>query len=115
MRRWLASRIVSIFGSGMMEGVVGMVLANGQTSFQGTTVRIGGIPAPIFALSATAAQEQINVQVPFELTPGQSTTVEIENNVLAPLSAAFLSLPHSPAFSRTRPVLPPPSMRTIAW
>ncbi|MCB9386032.1 MAG: hypothetical protein H6509_15585 [Bryobacterales bacterium] len=72
--------IVSIFGSGMMENVVGIVLANGQTSFQGTTVRIGGIPAPIFALAANTTQEQINVQVPFELTPGQSTTVEIENN-----------------------------------
>ena len=71
--------IVTIFGSGLMEGVVGVAVANGQTSFQGTTVRIGGIPAPIFILSA-GPPEQINVQVPFELTPGQTTTVEIENN-----------------------------------
>ena len=71
--------IATIYGSGLMEGVVGTVIANGQTSFQGTTVRIGGVPAPIFALSA-GPPEQINIQVPFELTPGQTTTVEIENN-----------------------------------
>ncbi len=71
--------IVTIFGSGLMEGVLGTQFANGQTSFQGTTVRIGGIPAPILTLSA-GPPEQINVQAPFELAPGQTTTVEIENN-----------------------------------
>ena len=71
--------IVTIFGSGLMEGVLGTQFANGQTSFQGTTVRIGGIPAPILTLSS-GPPEQINVQAPFELTPGQTTTVEIENN-----------------------------------
>jgi uncharacterized protein (TIGR03437 family) len=71
--------IATIFGSGLMEGIVGVAVANGQTSFQGTTVRIGGIPAPILALAA-GPPEQINVQVPFELTAGQTTTVEIENN-----------------------------------
>lgn len=71
--------VASIFGSGLMEGVVGTEVANGQTSYRGTTVRIGGIPAPILAVSA-GPPEQINVQVPFEVTPGQTTTVEIENN-----------------------------------
>jgi uncharacterized protein (TIGR03437 family) len=71
--------IATIFGSGLMEGVIGTVSANGQTSFQGTTVRIGGIPAPIFSLSA-GPPEQINIQVPFELASGQTTTIEIENN-----------------------------------
>ena len=71
--------VVTIFGSGLMEGVIGTEFANGQTSYQGTTVRIGGVPAPILTLSA-GPPEQINVQVPFEVPTGQTTTVEIENN-----------------------------------
>jgi uncharacterized protein (TIGR03437 family) len=71
--------LTTIFGIGLMEGVVGVAQPGGQTSFQGTTVRIGGIPAPLLALSP-GPPEQINVQAPFELTPGQTTTIEIENN-----------------------------------
>ena len=71
--------VATIFGAGLMEGVIGTQFANGQTSFQGTTVRIGGVPAPILSLSA-GPPEQINVQVPFEVATGQTTTVEIENN-----------------------------------
>ncbi len=71
--------IISIFGAGMMEGVIGAELAGGQTSYNGTQVRIGGIPAPLLVLSS-GPPEQINLQAPFELSPGQTTTIEIENN-----------------------------------
>ncbi len=71
--------LASLFGAGLMEGVTGVELAGGATSFRGTQVRIGGIPAPLLALS-TQFGEQINLQVPFGLSPGQTTTVEIENN-----------------------------------
>lgn len=71
--------IISIFGTGLMEGVVGVELAGGQTSYNGTQVRIGGIPAPLLVLSS-GPPEQINLQAPFELSPGQTTTIEVENN-----------------------------------
>lgn len=71
--------IISIFGSGLMEGVVGVEFAGGQTSYNGTQVRVGGIPAPLLVLSS-GPPEQINLQAPFELSPGQTTTIEIENN-----------------------------------
>lgn len=71
--------IATLFGTGLMEGVIGTEFAGGSTSFGGTQVRIGGIPAPLLTLSATP-QEQINLQVPFELSAGQTTTIEVENN-----------------------------------
>ena len=71
--------LVTIFGSGLMEGVIGAESAAGATSFNGTTVRIGGIPSPLLTLAA-GPPEQINLQAPFGLIPGQTTTVEIENN-----------------------------------
>ena len=71
--------IISIFGVGLMEGVVGVEFAGGRTSYNGTQVRIGGIPAPLLVLSS-GPPEQINLQAPFELSPGQTTTIEVENN-----------------------------------
>ncbi|MBI1354886.1 MAG: hypothetical protein GC160_11110 [Acidobacteria bacterium] len=71
--------IISLFGTGLMEGVVGIRNAGGQTSFNGTQVRIGGIPAPLLNFSS-GPPEQINLQAPFELSPGQTTTIEVENN-----------------------------------
>ena len=71
--------LVTLFGTGMMEGVLGAEDAQGATSYKGTQVRIGGVPAPLFGLSTTNG-EQINLQAPFELTPGQTTTIEVENN-----------------------------------
>ncbi len=71
--------LVTIFGTGLMEGVIGAESAAGATSFNGTTVRIGGIPSPLLTLAA-GPPEQINLQAPFRLIPGQTTTVEIENN-----------------------------------
>ena len=69
----------SIFGSGLMEGVVGFEQPAGATSHNGTTVRVGGVAAPLLLLAA-GPPEQINFQAPFELAPGQNTTVEITNN-----------------------------------
>jgi len=70
--------LATLFGSGLMEGVIGNEFAQGSTSFRGTTVRVGGIPVPLLTLSA-GPPEQINFQVPFEIAPG-TTTIEVENN-----------------------------------
>ncbi len=71
--------LATIFGQGLIEGIVGTESAAGATTFGGTTIRVGGIPAPLISLSA-GQTEQINFQVPFETSPGQTTTVEVENN-----------------------------------
>jgi uncharacterized protein (TIGR03437 family) len=62
-----------------MEGITEVVEPGGVTSFAGTTVWIDGQKAPLLAL-APGALEQLNVQVPFELTPGQLVSVMIDNN-----------------------------------
>ncbi len=72
--------LVSVYGTGLMEGVIGIEPVGGQTSYKGTQVRIGGIPVPLLAFSSGPSGEQINLQAPFQLSPGQTTTVEVENN-----------------------------------
>ncbi|MDA1234482.1 MAG: hypothetical protein O3A53_06755 [Acidobacteria bacterium] len=69
----------TLFGSGLMEAISEIVLPSGVTSFNGTTILIDGIPAPLLAFSP-GSLEQINFQVPFEITPGQLVSVEVENN-----------------------------------
>jgi uncharacterized protein (TIGR03437 family) len=72
--------LVSVFGTGLSTGVVGTELPGGETAHKGTVVLIGGWPAPLLSVTNLNGQEQINLQVPFELIPGTSTTVQIVNN-----------------------------------
>ena len=72
----------SIFGTGLMEGVVGVVAASGPpfpTTLRGVSVTIDNVPAPIIAIADTGQGEQINLQVPFEIAPGLSRVV-LSNN-----------------------------------
>ena len=71
--------LATIFGTGLVEAISQIVLPSGVTSFNGTSVRIDGIPAPLLALGP-GASEQINFQVPFQIAPGQLVSVEVENN-----------------------------------
>lgn len=71
--------LASIFGSGLLEAISETVFPSGATSFNGTTVRIAGVEAPLLSLSP-GSPEQINFQVPFEISPGQLVSVEVENN-----------------------------------
>lgn len=71
--------LVSIFGAGLSEGISGTVFVGGETSFGGTIVRIGSFQAPLISITGPP-NEQINVQVPFELSASIQTTVEVQNN-----------------------------------
>ena len=71
--------LASLFGEGLSEGISETVLTGGATSFEGTTVLIGGIPSPLLSITGSPV-EQINLQVPFELATGTTTTIEVENN-----------------------------------
>lgn len=72
--------IAIIQGNGLLPGVQGLVRPNVilgpmPTSLSGFSVTFNGIPAPIFYVSNQSGQEQVAVQVPFEVSPGPATVV----------------------------------------
>jgi uncharacterized protein (TIGR03437 family) len=79
---WTPGGLGSIFGVGLMEDISGVVAPNGPsyaTTLRGVSVTINGFAAPILALANVAGREQINLQVPFEVRPGNATVV-VSNN-----------------------------------
>ncbi len=71
--------IVTAFGVGMGPSPGQNTTAPGgqlQTSSNGTSVTIGGIPAPLYFVSAT----QVNMQVPFEMQGKSSAAVVLTYN-----------------------------------
>lgn len=72
--------IVSLRGNGLAPGITGTITPDsliGQlpTTLKDVQVTFNGIPAPIYSVSNINGAEQVNVQVPFELQPGQATVV----------------------------------------
>jgi uncharacterized protein (TIGR03437 family) len=79
---WVPGSAGSIFGTGLMETINGIVLpseAPFPTRFRGVRVLVNGSPAPILGLANVNGTEQINLQVPVNVAPG-TATVSIENN-----------------------------------
>jgi uncharacterized protein (TIGR03437 family) len=58
--------IVQIYGTGLAASTATTNQVPLPTTVQGTSVVVGGVPAPLFYVSDT----QINAQIPFELVPG---------------------------------------------
>jgi uncharacterized protein (TIGR03437 family) len=84
--------IVQIYGSQLASKTLQgdtIPLAN---SLAGTSVIVGGIPAPLYFVSPG----QVNAQLPFELTPGQPFQVIVNNN-------GALSTPNTIAISNVTP------------
>jgi uncharacterized protein (TIGR03437 family) len=72
--------IVSIIGAGLAPGVQGIVTPRslvGQlpTTLSGVTVTFNGVQAPIFSVSNVNGQEQVTVQVPYEIAPPSAQVV----------------------------------------
>ena len=78
---WTPGSAASIFGVGLMEGIDGIETTPFPfpTQYKGVEVRINGVSAPLFALINQGGQQQINLQVPFGIVPGQAA-VELFNN-----------------------------------
>ncbi|HSH16817.1 MAG TPA: hypothetical protein VLD18_12325, partial [Verrucomicrobiae bacterium] len=79
---WVPGSAGAIFGTGLMDGVNGVVSADSvpfPTTFRGVRVLVNGVAAPITHLININGAEQINLQVPFQTQPG-TTTVVIDNN-----------------------------------
>ncbi len=74
--------IVTIFGTGLTLGVTGIVYPATvlPTTLMGTSVKIGGVAAPIFGMASVNGLEQINVQVPYEMTGRSTADIVVTNN-----------------------------------
>ena len=68
--------IVAIYGTHLGSVAVQPSTIPLPTKLNGTTVLIGGVPSPLFYVSPS----QINVQIPFELTPAQQYQVVVNAN-----------------------------------
>ncbi len=71
--------LATIFGS-HLSGVSGVMLPGGATTFQGVSVTVAGVQAPLFAIANVNGQEQINFQVPAGLASPGTVQVEVNNN-----------------------------------
>jgi len=79
---WTPGSLGSIFGSGLMEGIAGVVAADRApfpTVLRGVRITVDGFDAPLISLVKQGDQEQVNLQVPFGVPVG-SATVVIDNN-----------------------------------
>ncbi len=79
---WTPGSIGTIFGRGLLEGVEGIVQAGPApfpTSLRGARVTVNGVPAPIVGVARMGVQEQINLQIPFEVAAGPASIV-LDNN-----------------------------------
>ncbi len=84
---WTPGSLGSIFGTGLLPGVEGVVQADEfpfPRRLRGISVLVNGTPAPIFSLANSNGQEQINIQVPFSTpAPANSVDVVIESGGLS--------------------------------
>ena len=95
--------IVTIFGTRLTTDVSGVVLAEQlplPTELRGTSVTVCGLAPPLFAIANVDGQEQINLQVPYELTGQATATVVVNNNgVLSDPVEVNISLAHPGIFT----------------
>jgi uncharacterized protein (TIGR03437 family) len=87
--------LATLFGKGLSI-VSGGVLAGGRTSLNGTSVSVGGTPAPLVSIVNQSGQEQISFQVPFELQGSTSTSVQVTNNGSSTTVSSVPVLPAQP-------------------
>ena len=72
--------IAIIMGQGLLPGVTGVqtplnVVGPLPTSLAGFSVTFNGVQAPIFYVSNQNGQQQVSIQVPFEISAGPATVV----------------------------------------
>jgi uncharacterized protein (TIGR03437 family) len=71
--------LATLFGTNLSP-VARIAAPGGATSYQGVSVTVGGRLAPLFAIANLNGSEQINFQVPAELTAPNMVTVQVNNN-----------------------------------
>jgi uncharacterized protein (TIGR03437 family) len=75
--------IVSVFGSKLAPSVASAQTLPLPTSLEGTSIRVNGVPSPLYYVSPT----QVNAQIPYEVSTGPATVIlSIGANVLPPVA-----------------------------
>jgi len=75
-----AGALATLFGTNLSPAV-GIESPGGATSYKGVSVTVGGRLAPLFAIANVNGQEQINFQVPTNVsTSGGAEPVQVNNN-----------------------------------
>jgi uncharacterized protein (TIGR03437 family) len=100
--------IISVFGSNLSPVTFTAPSVPLPLSNSGVSVTIGGIAAPIWY----AAPGQLNIQVPYELTSGTSTTLVVNNNGQTTSSALSLTAAAPAIFADTSNALVPSAIGT---
>ncbi|MBI4480788.1 MAG: hypothetical protein HY651_12265 [Acidobacteria bacterium] len=88
-----AASLVPGLVAGSIGTIIGMDLSNVSGFVQattvplpaqlaGTSVRVNGIAAPLFAIGSTSGQQRIDFQVPWEIAGQSSATLVVKNNTL---------------------------------
>jgi glucose/arabinose dehydrogenase len=101
--------LATIFGNGIAP-VFGIVPA---TSFPlprdtaGVSVRVNGIAAPVLAVASVDGVDQINFQVPLEIQPGASVTIQV--------SGGAETAPAQVAIRETQPEIFTVTQQTGGW
>ena len=80
---WTPGGLGTIFGTGLMEGIAGIVQASVApfpTILRGVRVSINGTDAPIISIANINGLEQINIQIPVNVPAPGTVTADIFNN-----------------------------------
>ncbi len=94
-----AGGIVTIFGTGLsngVNGIVGITKLPIPTTMAGTSVTVGGVPAPLFNVININGTEQINLQIPFEVAGQTSVPVVVNNGTASNAAVLAQVLPAQP-------------------
>jgi uncharacterized protein (TIGR03437 family) len=104
------------FVSGLVPGSAATVFAAGvldapgiqsaqslplPLSLANVSVTVGGKTAPLYAVANTNGVEQVNFQVPFDLTPAETTPVVVTRNGIASLAVNVPLLVYQPGIFTT--------------
>lgn len=71
--------LATLFGT-HLSPVIGIEMPGGASSYKGVSVTVGGRLAPLFSVVNVNGQEQINFQVPTELTAPSALPVQVNHN-----------------------------------
>jgi len=85
--------IMTIFGVNLMtnvNGIVGATRVPLPVQLAGTSVTVGGVLAPMFAVANINGAQQINLQVPFQVASQNSVSIVVNNSGV---SSAPLQVP----------------------
>ena len=99
--------IATIIGTGIAPSVQGLVVANEivgslPTTLAGVTITFNGTAAPIYYVLNSNGQQQVTVQVPFEVTPGAAVSVVISSAAGGSATVTTPVAPYAPgAFTTT--------------